>query len=119
MPRRQEAGLNASDAAVVRAELVALQAVLIAVFRRLAQDAPELAPTLCLAFDDAESILTGVSMRMGIEDPDRSAVAALRIVEEIRSGVIADERVCVRSSGATDSPGSRTAERGRAPRPDQ
>jgi hypothetical protein len=89
----QEPDVIETDASV-RAELVALQAVLIATLRRMAREQPALGPTFCRAFDDAEAILTGVAIRMGLEDPDRSAVAALDIVEEIRSGVIADESLC-------------------------
>ena len=108
--------MDASDVAVVRSELVALQAVLMAVCRRLAQDAPELAPTLCRAFDDAEAILTGVAMKMGLEDPGSSAVAALRIVEEIRAGVIADERVCA-GAGSSAAASPRRGADAKTPRP--
>jgi hypothetical protein len=86
--------MNEADAGAVKAEVVALQAVLIAVFRRLAADRPELAPTFCRAFDEAESILTGVAIKMGLEAPRESTVGALRIIEEMRSAVIRDEQVC-------------------------
>jgi hypothetical protein len=86
--------MNEADAAVIKAEVVALQAVLIAVFRRLASDRPELAPSLCRGFDEAEAILTGVAIKMGLEAPRESTVDALKIIEEIRSGVIRDEQVC-------------------------
>ncbi|TFI60001.1 hypothetical protein E2493_01760 [Sphingomonas parva] len=97
-----------SEAAVVRSELVALQAVLIALCRRLAQDSPDLAPTVCRAFDDAEAILTGVAMKMGLGDPNGSAVAALRVVEEIRAGAIADERACSRPDDDLGKPDRRS-----------
>ena len=88
--------MDESEAALLRSELVALQAVLMAVFRRLATDVPELTPSLCRGFDDAEAILTGVAMKMGVEDPTRSAVGALSIVDEIRAGVISTEHWCSR-----------------------
>ena len=91
--------MTEADAAVVKAEAVALQAVLIAVFRRLAADRPELAPSFCRAFDEAEAILTGVAEKLGLDAPLDSTVGALRIVEEIRTAVIHDESVC---GGATD-----------------
>jgi hypothetical protein len=87
------------DAAVLRAELVALQAVLIALMRRMARHAPELAPVLCGAFDDAEAIVTGVAMKMDLADPAGSAIGALHVIEEMRAGVIKDEAVCGGSSG--------------------
>ena len=88
--------MDESEAALLRSELVALQAVLMAVFRRLAVDRPELVPSLCRGFDDAEAILTGVAMKMGVGDPSGSAVGALSIVDEIRAGVISSEHWCAR-----------------------
>ncbi len=86
--------MNEADAAVVKAEVVALQAVLMAVFRRLAEDRPELASSFCGAFDEAEAILTGVAMKMGLEAPLESTVGALAIIDEMRAAVIRDERIC-------------------------
>jgi hypothetical protein len=86
--------MNEADAAVVKAEVVALQAVLMAVFRRMANDRPELAPTFCRAFDEAEAILTGVAIKMGLDASRETTVGALKIIEEIRSGVIRNERIC-------------------------
>lgn len=74
-----------------KAEVVALQAVLIAVFRRLAEDRPELTPTFCRAFDEAEAILTGVAIRIGDEVPRECTVGALRIIEELRAAVLRGE----------------------------
>lgn len=83
-----------ADAATARAELVALQAVLIAVFRRLAHDRPELAPTFCRAFDEAETVLTGVTMRIGLDAPRECTVGALKVIEELRAAVIRDRDAC-------------------------
>ena len=83
-----------ADAATARAELVALQAVLIAVFRRLAHDRPELAPTFCRAFDEAEAVLTGVTIRIGLDAPRECTVGALKIIEELRAAVIRDRGAC-------------------------
>ena len=90
--------MNDADAATVKAELVALQAVLIAVFRRLAHDRPELAPTFCSAFDEAETVLTGVTMRIGLDAPRECTVGALKIIEELRAAVIRDEQICAEGS---------------------
>ena len=92
--------MNDTDAAIVRSELVALQAVLIALMRRMARHAPEMSPVLCGAFEDAEAIVTGVAMRMHMEDPGGSAFGALRVIEEMRAGVIKDEAICGERSGA-------------------
>ena len=86
--------MNDADAATVKAELVALQAVLIAVFRRLAHDRPELAPTFCRAFDEAEAVLTGVTIRIGLDAPRECTVGALKIIEELRAAVIRDRGAC-------------------------
>jgi hypothetical protein len=50
--------MTEADADVLKAEVVALQAVMISVFRRMATDRPELAPLFCEAFDEAEAIIT-------------------------------------------------------------
>ena len=89
--------MNDADGAAVKAEVVALQAVLIAVFRRMVEDRPELAPSFCRAFDEAEAILTGVTMKMGLEAPRESTVDALQVIEEMRAAVIRDERACKES----------------------
>ena len=86
--------MTEADAAAVKAEVVALQAVLIAVFRRMAADRPELAPSFCRAFEEAEAILTGVSIKMGLGAPRESTVGALRIIEEMRSAVIHNQEAC-------------------------
>ena len=86
--------MNETDSAVVKSEVVALQAVLIAVFRRMATDRPDLAPIFCQAFDEAEAILTGVAIKMGLDAPIESTMGALKVVEEIRAGVIRDENIC-------------------------
>lgn len=89
--------ISEDEAAVIRAEVVALQAVMIAVLRRLASDRPEIAASLCRAFDEAETILSGVAIKIGIDAPLESTVGALRVIEEMRAGVIRDESMCARS----------------------
>ncbi len=86
--------MNQAEAEIVGAEVVALQAVLIAVLRRLAQDRPDLSPLLCQSFEEAEAILTGVAVRVGLDAPLASTVGALRVVEEIRDAVIHDPATC-------------------------
>ena len=83
-----------TDAAVLRAEVVALQAVMISVFRRMAVERPELSSVFCQAFDEAETILAGVAVKMGLDAPIESTVGALQVVEEMRAAVIRDERLC-------------------------
>jgi hypothetical protein len=80
-----------ADADEVKAEVLALQAVLMSVFRAMADERPELAPVFCRAFDEAESMLTGLAVRFA---PLRSTVGALRVIEELRTAVIRDESVC-------------------------
>lgn len=82
------------DAAVLHSEVAALQAVLISVLRRLQNHSPELGPRLCEAFDEAEAVLTGLAVKFGEEDSFITTLEALRVVEEIRSGVLQDESIC-------------------------
>jgi len=82
------------DMVELHAEVLALQAVLMGVFRRMAQDRPELAPLFCQAFDEAETILCGVATKPGFEQAIGSTGGALRIIEELRLAVIRDESVC-------------------------
>jgi hypothetical protein len=86
--------MTETDEAALKAEAIAMQAVLISVFRRLAADRPELAPVFCRAFDDAETILSGVAVKLGLDAPLDSTVGALRIVEELRDAVIRDPSMC-------------------------
>ena len=86
--------MTEADEKLVKAEVIALQAVLIAVFRRMATDRPGFAPLFCRAFDDAETILSGVAVKMGLEAPLESTLGALKVIEELRSAVIRDESAC-------------------------
>jgi hypothetical protein len=86
--------MTEADEAILRAEVVALQAVLMAVFRRMVSDQPALAPLFCQAFDEAETILTGVAEKMGLDAPLESTVGALQVISELRAAVIRDETVC-------------------------
>ena len=88
------ATFSEAEAGALRAEIVALQAVIMSVFRRLATDRPELAATFCQAFDEAETILSGVAEKMGLDAPIESTVGALAVIDELRRAVIRDERVC-------------------------
>jgi hypothetical protein len=86
--------MTEADADVLKAEVVALQAVMISVFRRMATDRPELAPLFCEAFDEAEAIMTGVAVKMGMEAPRETTIGALAILDEIRAGVIRRPELC-------------------------
>lgn len=86
--------ISDADAAVLRAEVVALQAVVISVLRRLAIAQPNLNRDFCQAFDEAETILAGVAVKMGLKAPAESTIGALRVLEELRVAVIRDESAC-------------------------
>lgn len=83
-----------TDIAVLQAEVIALQAVLMSVFRKMARDRPDLSPIFCDAFDEAETILTGVAEKLGVNVPRESTIEALKVIEELRAAVILDERSC-------------------------
>lgn len=80
-----------NDAKELHAEVLALQAVLMAVFRRMVREQPELTPLFRRAFDEADTILSGVAMQAGLEDSIVTTTGALRIIEELRGAVIRDE----------------------------
>ena len=83
-----------ADLQTLKAEVVALQAVMISVFRRIMADRPELAASFCQAFDDAETILSGVAVKIGLDAPPETTLGALAVIDELRSAVIRDESVC-------------------------
>ena len=79
-----------------QAEAVALQAVMIALCRRLLSARPDLAPVFCEAFEDAERLMSGIAVKIGASAPVEVTVGALGIIEQIRTAVISDESVCRR-----------------------
>ncbi len=86
--------MTEADEAALKAEVVALQAVLISVFRRMVRDRPDYSPLFCQAFDEAETILGGVAEKLGLDAPLESTVGALKIIDELRSAVITDPTIC-------------------------
>ena len=83
--------MTSDEAKVLQAEVLALQAVLMAVFRRLVRDRPELCGVFRQAFDEAETILSGVATKAGLEDAIGTTTGALQIIDELRAAVIRDE----------------------------
>ena len=77
-----------SDAAILHGEVAALQAVLISVLRKISAERPEFTQVFCAAFDEAETILTGLAVKLGPEPSSLTTINALRVVEEIRGGVL-------------------------------
>ena len=86
-----------NDTEVLKAEVVALQAILIGILRRMATDRRDLAPIICEGFDEAETVLAGVAVKVGPDVPHQSTVGALAVLEEIRRAVVRDERLCGKS----------------------
>lgn len=91
--------LSQEETVVLQAEVLALQAVMIAVFRRLASDRPDLSELFAQAFDDAETILGGVAEKMGLDAPIGPTVGALEVIDEIREAVIRSPRAGADGSG--------------------
>ena len=82
------------DIGALQAEVVALQAVVIALSRQLARDHPQFGPTICRAFEEAEALMSGIAMQFGMGAPMDVTVGALRVIDEIRTAVIRDESIC-------------------------
>ena len=80
--------MDTADLKDVQAEVIAVQAVLISVFRKMAGSYPELTRTFTDAFDEAETILSGVAVRLGMEPMLGTTTAALTIIEELREAVL-------------------------------
>ncbi|MFN3727888.1 MAG: hypothetical protein ACK4SZ_16475 [Allosphingosinicella sp.] len=91
--------MGSEDAAILHAEVAALQAVLISLLRRAASEQPDLTPLLCAAFDDADSVLTGLAVQLGGEVSGPTTLNALRVVDEIRSGVLGSNAACFGAGG--------------------
>jgi hypothetical protein len=72
----------------VQSEAIAIEAVLIAVFRRIARADPRMAKLLTDAFDEAETVMSGLAIRHGMEEVLRTTTAAMTIVNELRQAVI-------------------------------
>jgi hypothetical protein len=72
----------------VQSEAIAIEAVLIAVFRRIARADPRMAKLLTDAFDEAETVMSGLAVRHGMEEVLRTTTAAMAIVNELRQAVI-------------------------------
>ena len=78
----------------VQSEVIAIEAVLIAVFRRIAKMSPESAALLGEAFDEAETVMSGLAVRHGMEEVIGATTGAMAIIEELRSAVLPDAAVC-------------------------
>jgi hypothetical protein len=91
--------MNSEDAAILHAEVAALQAVLISLLRRVASERPDRTPLLCAAFDDADTVLTGLAVQLGGEVSGPTTLNALRVVDEIRSGVLGSDAACFGAGG--------------------
>lgn len=77
-----------TDLKEVQAEVIALQAVLISAFRKMAGSYPELARIFTDAFDEAETILSGVALRLGMEPMLGTTTAALTVIEELGAAAL-------------------------------
>lgn len=71
-------------------ETLALQAVLLGVFGRLAKSDPELKTILAAGLDDAANYVEHVAIRLGTAAPSNHTVKALEIVEGLRRSVIGE-----------------------------
>lgn len=80
--------MTSDEARVLQSEVLALQAVLMAVFRRLVRDRPDLDGLFRQAFDEAETILGGVATRAGLEEALCTTTGALQIIDELRIAVL-------------------------------
>ena len=72
----------------VQSEVIAIEAVLLAVFRRVARSDPKMATMLRDSFDEAETVMSGLATRHGLEEALQATTAAMTIIEELRQAVL-------------------------------
>lgn len=72
----------------VQSEVIAIEAVLLAVFRRAAKRDPEMARVLRDSFDEAETVMAGLANRHGLEESLQATTAAMTIIDELRQAVL-------------------------------
>jgi hypothetical protein len=71
----------------IAAELIAINAILTHVLRRLAAGDPQLGHTIASGFDDASSQLEKITLTPGYAF-SKETVEALRIVEKVRAYIL-------------------------------
>lgn len=78
----------------VQSEVIAIEAVLIAVFRRIARTDSAMVQLLCDSFDEAETVMSGLAVKHGMEEVLHTTTAAMAIVEELRQAVLPATSPC-------------------------
>ena len=71
----------------VQSEVIAIEAVLIAVFRRIAKSDEAMARLFRESFDEAETVMAGLATRHGLEEAIQATTAAMTIIDELRQAV--------------------------------
>ena len=77
----------------VQAEVIAIEAVLIAIFRRIAKSDDAMARLFRESFDEAETVMAGLASRHGLEEALQATTAAMTIIDELRQAVLPATRV--------------------------
>ena len=72
----------------VQSEVIAIEAVLIAVFRRIAKSDEAMARLFRESFDEAETVMAGLATRHGLEEAIQATTAAMTIIDELRQAVL-------------------------------
>ena len=76
----------------VQSEVIAIEAVLIAVFRRIAKTDEAMAKLFGESFDEAETVMAGLATRHGLEEALQATTAAMTIIDELRQAVLPAKR---------------------------
>ena len=77
----------------VQSEVIAIEAVLIAIFRRIAKSDDAMARLFRESFDEAETVMAGLATRHGLEEALQATTAAMTIIDELRQAVLPATRV--------------------------
>lgn len=75
----------------VQSEVIAIEAVLLAVFRRIAKSDEAMARLFRESFDEAETVMAGLATRHGLEEALQATTAAMTIIE-LRQAVLPAKR---------------------------
>ena len=92
--------MNSNILQDVQSEVIAIEAVLLAVFRRIAKGDERMARLFCDAFDEAETVMSGLALKHGLEESLHATTAAMAIIEELRKAVLPDNSACGPPRGA-------------------
>ena len=87
-----QAAMDSPTHQEVQSEVIAIEAVLLAVFRRIAKSDEAMARLFRESFDEAETVMAGLATRHGLEEALQATTAAMTIIDELRQAMLPAKR---------------------------